>query len=103
MKRLNKIETLEDLHNEQIHLENLEYQNELLIKQEIAGFKEKFKPVSEITNIFSKAENEDEKREKKRIIKKYAKIILPYLFVFIGSKFGTLRILSLLTKKFSKK
>ena len=100
MNRLNKIETLEDLHNEQIHLEKLQYQNELLIKQEIADFKEQLKPVSEITSIFSKADNEEEKREKKRIIKKYAKITLPYLAVFVCNKFLMVRILSRVTGKF---
>lgn len=103
MNRGNKIETLEDLHEERIRLENLESQNELLIQEEIAGFKEQFKPVSEIMSIFSKADNEEEKREKRRIMVKYAKITLPYLAGFAGGKYGALKIISLFKKMFSKK
>ncbi|MCO4294657.1 hypothetical protein NF867_17480 [Solitalea sp. MAHUQ-68] len=79
-----KIESLDDLLLERARLESLKEQNELLIKQEIAIYKERLRPVTEIISLFSKAKSEEEKKTKRALIRSYFKSTVPYLLPLIG-------------------
>lgn len=103
MSRLNKIESLQDLLNERKRLEELKFQNELLIQHELEDLKEHIKPITNIIGMFS---SKDGKMSTAGMVAKGAKAALPFVAGTIlgGPKAGLWSVAaSLATRLFSRK
>lgn len=103
MSRLNKIESLQDLYNERKRLEELKFQNELLIQYELEDLKQHIKPITNVLGIFT---NKDGKMSTVGMVAKGAKAALPFVAGTIigGPKAGLWSIAaSLASRLFSRK